>query len=710
MMSFEKKRYPILVLVLFAWVSWANESTGPIRSDHVEVELVAEVEAVRAGAPFWVGLRMTADPKWHTYWKNPADSGLETVLRWNLPEGWSAGAIQWPYPETFVLESIVSYGFEREVLLMVELTPPEEIAASEVTLRVQADWLECEIICLPGRATLALTLPVTDDEPTLDSAQRSLFERARHEWPMTDTGWTLRAERRGDQYHVEARPPAGWAGLIQEALFFASEPEIIEHGADQQWGRSDGVYTLQLQRNTMFNREPGRLRGVLVAGRGWLGPESGRALKVDVEILPAGAAAPVPISETREFGFGLALLFAFIGGLILNLMPCVFPVISMKIMGFVQQAEQDDSQIFKHGLLFGAGILVSFWILAGALIALRAGGEQLGWGFHLQSPLFLVAISVLFFLLALNLFGVFEVGTSWMGFGQKASSSGGLSGSFFSGAVATLIATPCTAPFMGAALGYALTLSAFQSMTIFTMLGIGMAVPYVLLSAFPQWLAKIPRPGPWMETFKQAVGWIFLFVVVYMMKVLDAVAGGPGVMLFVYVACLVGVGAWILGRWGAISRKESVRYTGRTIATLLLVGGTWFGISEARHLSPVEGGTSAPTRGVQWEPFSPERLAELRADGVPVFVNFTAAWCTLCQVNDRIAFQSARVARAFEEHGVVPLKADWTQRDDTIERVLAGYGRSSIPFYVMYGAHADQATFLPEVLRPGIVIDALENL
>ncbi len=702
-------RYIFLTLFVFsAPLLGAAQSTGPVRSEHVEVELVSEVELVQPGTPFWVGFRMTADPEWHTYWKNPAESGLETTLTWDLPDNFEAGEIQWPYPERFVLESIVSFGFEREILLMVEITPPADLEAEEITLGLRADWLECKTICLPGSAEVSLVLPVQDAEPVADPNHAELFQRARNEWPQVDVGWTFAATEHEDRVQVRAIPPEGWQGMIRSAHFYASDPEIVLYGSEQKWHYKDGEYHFDLERNTMFNHEPDRLRGVLVAERGWLGPQSGRALKVDVELSPADAA--LASEERGDIGFGLALMFAFIGGMILNLMPCVFPVISMKVMGFVQQAEQDRSQVFKHGAMFGFGILASFWVLAGVLIALRAGGEQLGWGFHLQSPFFLIAISVLFFLLALNLFGVFEVGTSWMGLGQQAAGSSGLSGSFFSGAVATLIATPCTAPFMGAALGYALTLSALESMTIFTMLGIGMAVPYVLLAAFPQWLSRIPRPGPWMETFKQTVGWVFVLVVVYMMKVLDAVAGGPGVMLFVYVGTLVGIGAWILGRWGAISRKERVRYTARTVATFLIVGGTWFGMSEARHLGPVTATAAASERGIQWEEFSPERLAELRAAGKPVFINFTAAWCTLCQVNDRIAFRSARVAQAFEEHGVVPLRADWTQRDDMIERVLAGYGRSSIPFYVAYGAHDEEPTFLPEVLRPGIVIDALENL
>ncbi len=409
----------------------------------------------------------------------------------------------------------------------------------------------------------------------------------------------------------------------------------------------------------------------------------------------------------------VALIFAFAGGIILNLMPCVFPVISIKIMGFVRQAEEDHTQVWKHGALFAFGVVVSFWVLAGLLIALRAGGEQLGWGFHLQSPIFLIAMSVLFFLLGLNLFGVFEVGTSWMGLGQKSMGKSSWTGSFFSGALATVIATPCTAPFMGAALGYALTLTALEALLIFTFLGLGMASPYVLLSVFPQWLSKIPKPGPWMETLKQAMGWLLVATVVWLAWVLNIMAGGDAVILLIGVLFLIGLAAWILGRWGAIARDFPVRLTAKIVASLLMLSALSTGVIGAASLAPLEdvGGNVASQGGVQWESFTVERFEALRAEGTPVFVNFTAAWCLSCQVNERVAFSSSRVRAAFEERGIVALKADWTNRDDVIGGVLAEYGRNSVPFYVLYGEGPDaDYTTLPEILRPGMVLDALEKI
>ena len=705
----------ITLLLIGAGVGYAGESEVA-RSDHVEARLVSEQVAVAPGSIVWVGLHMQHAPHWHTYWVNPADSGLETMIRWELPDGFIAGEVHWPYPEKLSMGPLTTYGFERDVLLMVPIEVPTTVESGEsVTLHADVDWLECKVECIPGSGSFELTLLIAES-PRANDAWQETFDQARREWPLEDAGWTFEAFRDGADYLLLVVPPEDWDRDVGSVAFFARDPELVEYGADQQWRAFEGGFAFHLPVDQRFDRSPESIRGVLVADRSWTEQDERLALWVEA---PVSSEPPPQLSDAgvvtdeEGLGLGLALLFAFIGGVVLNLMPCVFPVISMKIMGFVQQAEESHAQVFKHGLLFGFGIVVSFWVLAGLLIALRAGGEQLGWGFHLQSPLFLFVISILFFLLGLNLFGVFEVGTSWMGLGQKASTSSGGVGSFFSGAVATLIATPCTAPFMGAALGYALTLSAAEAMAIFSLLGIGMAFPYVLLSAYPGWLSRIPKPGPWMESFKQALGWVFLLFVVYLLKVLEAMTGGPGLMLFIYAAVAVGIGAWILGRWGAIAREPRVRYTGRALAILFMVVGVGVGAGGLRFVAPEADGAASVARegGMPWEPFSPERYDELRASGTPFFINFTAAWCTVCQVNERLTFSAARVINAFEEFGVVPLKADWTQRDDVIEGVLAGYGRSSVPFYVLYGSdpEASPAT-LPEMLRPGLVIRALEAM
>ncbi len=689
--------------------------TGPVRSDNVEAELLSEVESIQPGQPFWVGVRLDHAPHWHTYWINPGDSGLETTIDWALPEGFAAGPIKWPYPERLRLGHLVSFGFEREVLLMVEITPPADLSAGvTATMEARVSWLECKEECLPGEAEFALTLPVTAETPELNQERSHLFTAARAEWPMKNSGWNVDATPTETGYKLLVRPPDGLDHEVEEAEFFPLDSGLLAYGSEQNWRKLAGGYALNLTRDPAFDRSVESLRGVLVASTGWHGSDSGKALYVETEVRPASEIGIVSSSVVEpKPGLGLlaALGFAFIGGLALNLMPCVFPVISIKIMGFVRQAEDQKAQVLHHGLLFGLGIMASFWVLAGLLIALRAGGEQLGWGFQLQSPVFLIAMSVLFFLLALNLFGVFEVGVSWLGLGSKPSGSTGWTGAFFSGALATLIATPCTAPFMGAALGYALTLSPFEALVIFTSLGLGMASPYVLLSAFPQWLSRIPKPGAWMESFKQAVGWVFILVVLHMVHVLHVMGGGAAVILLLYVMSAVGVGAWILGRWGVATRRPPIRLVSRLIATLLIFGGLGLGLAAARHLAPSDA-TAAAEDGMPWQTFTPELLAELRAEGSPVFINFTAAWCLSCQVNERVAFASRRVQEAFRENNIIPLKADWTNRDDVIGRTLAGYGRSSVPFYVLYGPDSDRSEpqILPPILTPRIVLDAVEAM
>lgn len=720
-MAFAASRYSYLLAIfaLFAVCGGGDlqaATEGSVRSEHVEAQLISEVETIQAGAPFWVALRLVHDPHWHTYWVNPGDSGLETMIEWDLPEGFGAGEIQWPYPERIEMGGLVTYGFERDVLLMVEITPPDSLPDREsITLKARADWLECKEICLPGGADVALTLSVSPDSAKTSEEWGDHIATARAEMPLTDFGWTFDGMRSGDSIHIVAMPPDGMESDIADADFFALDPELIQYMPAPEWRRTDEGYAFELKQDPTYDHQPDRIRGVLVTSDGWRGPGSEKALLVDValdETNGGGMAVPAIIGGGTVSGIGVALLFAFLGGMILNLMPCVFPIISIKIMGFVRQAEHEHAAIWKHGALFAFGVVVSFWVLAGLLIALRAGGEQLGWGFHLQSPVFLIGMSVLFFLLGLSLFGVFEVGTAWMGLGQKVGGRSSWAGSFFSGALATVIATPCTAPFMGVALGYALTLSAVEALLIFTFLGLGMAFPYVLLSAFPQWLSRIPKPGPWMETLKQVMGWLLVATVVWLAWVLNIMVGGDAVIILIGVLFVVGLGAWVLGRWGAISRDDPVRRTAKIVASALMLVGLGAGMVAAHKLAPTElVSASGSHAGVQWEPFTVERFEDLRAEGKPVFINFTAAWCLSCQVNEKVAFSSPRVGAAFAERGVTALKADWTNRDNVIGKVLAGYGRNSIPFYVLYGEGRDaEPSTLPEILTPGMVLEGLEKI
>ncbi|HCQ02278.1 MAG TPA: thiol:disulfide interchange protein, partial [Candidatus Latescibacteria bacterium] len=421
------------------------------------------------------------------------------------------------------------------------------------------------------------------------------------------------------------------------------------------------------------------------------------------ESLPAPIAAAIKI-DGEMTSIWLALAFAFIGGLILNLMPCVLPVLSIKILGFVHQARDTNSKSWQHGLMFTGGVLLSFLSLAGALIAFRAGGEQLGWGFQLQSPLFLVIVSSFIFLFGLSLFGVFEIGTSMAGIGGKVDNKSGLGGSFLTGIMATLVATPCTAPFMGPALGFALTQSDGQSLLIFAFLGLGMAAPYMILASVPSLLKFVPKPGAWMESFKQFMGFMMMATVVWLVWVLSLQTDPNLVAIVLCLFVLLGLGGWIFGRWGGIAASNRSRLIARACAVIIMAGSLTVTLSIMPASSSQVARVSSDSSGLKWEPFSQQRVDELRTAGQPVFIDFTAAWCLSCQVNKRIALHNSQVVEKFESLGVTVIKADWTSRDPAITQALARFGRNSVPLYVLYTGDPDaQPEILPEILTPGIV-------
>ncbi|MCM8775816.1 MAG: thioredoxin family protein, partial [Candidatus Omnitrophica bacterium] len=629
-------------------------SPSPVQTNHAEADLISEVLWIQPGRPFWLALRLKMEKGWHTYWKNPGDSGLATTIEWTLPDGFQAGPIQWPYPERVEALPWMTFAYQDEVLLLTEITPSEDLNPSgEIEILARVQWLVCQVRCLPGRADLRLTLPVKNPVPEADSRWISEFANARGKLPLNLPEWHMKAGRSGGRtIRLEIKSPSWIKTDPGELFFFPDEGGVIEHSAPQRLQRTNGSYWLELTLAKTAVEFPKILKGVLVSEYGWRGQDTEKALRVEVPV-ESGTPQTAALGREGVTHLWMAVLFSFLGGIILNLMPCVLPVLALKILGFVKQA-QDRSQTGLHGLIFTAGVLVSFWILGGFMLILRYGGQEIGWGFQLQSPEFVIFLAVLFFTFALNLFGVFEIGTSLTGVGGTLSRSSGWPGTFFSGVLATVVATPCTAPFMGSALGFALIQPPLISMTIFTFLGLGMAFPYLVLSIFPVLLKFVPKPGPWMIVLKKFMGILLATTVVWLAWILKVQKGNPAVTALALGLFILGIGVWIYGRWGSLIAAKSPdgkpdpsirrRNFARAIAGLLVFLGYVFLQPSvgARFIASLLG---TGLEGDRFQsnlslrepvPFSPERLDQLRSEGRPVFLDFTAAWCLACQVNERV--------------------------------------------------------------------------
>jgi len=697
---------PTALLLFFLALNAAAAPMLSVRSGPVVAQVAVEQTSILPGKPFTAGVSLRMDPGWHVYWKNPGDSGLPTKVSWEMPAGFTAGPLQWPVPERFETQGLVTYGYSGQVLLLSVITPPPSLPVGQaVTVRAYVDWLACTIECTPGKAALGISLPVGPAEPQNDLQWEESFRSARALVPAVLPA--ARVSVHADTARVTLRVQGVDVPAGAQVGFYPAAAGTIKDSAQQSAELSDTGLTLRMDRPADA-QALSVFEGVLAV----FGHGQALGYEVSVPVSPTRSGetgtAAVPIA-----GFLLALALAFLGGILLNLMPCVLPVVSLKVLSFVRQSEGGSS--LRHGILFTAGVLASFWIIAAVLVALRAGGRLLGWGFQFQDPIVLIITAFLFFLIGLNLFGVFEIGSAFTRLGSRLAGARGEAGSFFSGLLATAVATPCTAPFMGSALGYALTHSLPAAFGVFTALALGMSAPYVLLSAFPALAARLPKPGKWMETFKQIMGFPMMGAALWMIFVFSALADSAGVIRLLAALLLSGMGAWIWGRWGGIVRPRVSRITAAILAIVLVVGSAGFAIVLVRAapppglagISPVA--RTAAQGASSWDAWSPEKVAQLRSQGAPVFIDFTAKWCLSCQVNERFTLDNPQVARRFTERGVTVLRADWTDRSDLIARALSGYGRASIPLYVYYAPGAAAPVFLPEILTPGIVLAALDR-
>ena len=728
--------------------------TGARRIDSVEVELVADRSAIAPGEGLMLGLRIAHAPGWHTYWRNSGDSGLPTTIEPTGPAGSEFGAIRWPAPKRFWIGPLANYGYEGEVILPFSVRMPTGLTGGSARFEVFAQWLVCREVCIPGEARLALDVPVRDgasgQAPASAQAPRFADMQAATPDPARAIAASLHPIEKGLALSVT---PAASAAPISSAEFFPYVTGRIAAPAPQTLRRTGTGWRLDLESAdgadssasldglVLIDGRPFELRAVRVdqpvpqgevvsvAQRPPGGPTTGSGLLEAIQgrsgsgsTSDAGAQASRGVSAgsggaSPETGWVLSLVFAAVGGLLLNLMPCVFPVIGLKVLGFAR-SDADGAAgrqaMRRGGFAFAGGVVLSFWALGGLMLALRAAGDAVGWGFQLQSPGFVAAMSLLFLLIGLNFSGLYEFGLSLTrlgGVGSGKAKESSTLGAFAAGVLAVLVATPCTAPFMGSALGLTLTQPAWQAMAIFTAIGLGMALPYALLGAFPAWLKALPRPGRWMQTLREALAFPMYASAAWLAWVLARQAGADAMLRLLLAGVVMAAGVWAWGRFSAPpASRLALAVTSLLVAlgaSLLLLVPLHTDVTAQVSSDSSQAGPPGSNTAVAWQDWSEARVAQAQAQGRAVFVDFTAAWCVTCQANKQLVLERQAVRQAFERDQVVLLRADWTRRDPVIAAALAQHGRNGVPLYLLYRPNQPAPIILPELLTVATVLEAL---
>jgi thiol:disulfide interchange protein DsbD len=713
-----------LLALLFASAGAFALSGNTVATDNVKARLVSEVSAIGPGQTFWVALELDIRDGWHTYWRNPGDSGEPTKLVWQLPPGFTAGDIVWTTPHRFEIAPLVNYGYAKHAVHLVQVTAPKELkAGTPVSLAAKASWLVCSDVCIPEDANLQLSLPVGVRAGGVDPGSAALFTTARGDLPSAQPAPTS-ARIAGDQLIITLGQEWGATlSQITSLSFFPYDEGGIEYATPQTLTRTKDSVDLAMKVGYQPPKA-GAIRGVLVVTEKNGTQTDTVPIEIAADFSGAGAAQvkagprfaplqakPLPQSNKEpEHSLATLLLFAVLGGLILNLMPCVFPVLSIKALNVMEQAKKHPAAVRAKGLVFAAGVIVSMLCLAAVLLVLRAGGEQLGWGFQLQSPLFVTLLVYLLLAVGLNLSGVFEVGGGLAGVGDNLTQGDSYSASFFTGVLATLVATPCSAPFMAPAVGAALTQAPFNALCIFAALGVGIALPFVLLS-FAPWMRRVlPKPGAWMDTLKQVFAFPVYATAAWLLWVVAQETSAFGLGAALAGSILVALAAWSFQKSRSSAGGSKVTVIATAVISLLLAILLPIRFADVAAAAPGDSAKARP--GVdEWQPYSEARVAELNAAGRPLLVNFTASWCLTCLVNERNAFSDAAVQEIFRDKKVVLMKGDWTNRDPAITKALAAFGRAGVPLYLVYNGRpgSTEPEVLPQLLTAGVVQSAFAD-
>jgi thiol:disulfide interchange protein DsbD len=695
---------------------------GPVKALHLTAELVSLAPSVAPGGSVIVGFVISPEDKWHVYWINAGDSGEPPRIKWTLPEGVTAGPMQFPVPSRLPLGPLMDFGYEDNTAFPVQISVAPTVKPGPIHLDAKINWLVCREVCVPGKAHMGIDLTVAPNAPegkplgALGTAIKSLPQ------PVTPD---MHLEVHGTPQEFVITTDNVPDFKPDDLEFYPIDQDLIINAADQGVERAGKGFRLRVARAEDPNKAgsylplPATLHGVIKLSDGE-GYEFTAPVLSDKTSAPtvasASAAKPAPSAPSAGSGAAplsalAAIALAFLGGIILNLMPCVFPVLFLKGLALVQSSGEERARMRSHGLVYTLGILVSFWVIVAALLILRATGSHIGWGFQLQSPIFIAVLASFLFLFALSLAGQFEIGLSLTSAGDSLAQKEGYTGSFFTGVLATVVATPCTAPLMGAAIGFALAQPAVITFAVFTALALGLAFPYLLLTLQPAWTRWLPRPGAWMETLKHLTALPLFATVIWLTWVYGRLhAGGDlGVesdsLAYLLLCFLVlAVAGWVLGRWPA--KLPATLVTGALIVGALAIPLSQPKVVAAHGQSAASVATSQPN--LTWQPYSPTSLEAARAAGHPVFIDFTAAWCLSCQVNEKVVLRSADVERQLAQHGFTLLRADWTQYDPGITAELASLNRSGVPTYVIYPAKGE-ADVLPELLTKDAVLEGIQR-
>ncbi|HSU19184.1 MAG TPA: protein-disulfide reductase DsbD domain-containing protein [Acidobacteriaceae bacterium] len=663
---------------------------GPVKAEHLTAELTSLSPQIAPGGTQTIGLVLTIEEHWHVYWINAGDSGEPPAIKWTLPKGLKVGPLQFPPPERLPLGPLMDYGYEDQVAFPIQVTAAPNLKPGKVHLDARVSWLVCAQVCLPGKAHLGMDMNVVRG-PLAPAPVVGALGEAIHSLPKPLPS-SMSASAIGGPKQISLTVHTG--SHEEDAEIYPFDQDVIENAADQEVKSLDDGVQVTMQRASDSTSLPKTFHALVKLS-------DAESYDVTANVTPgavpqgmtpgAKAAKRVAPADVTLWG---AIGLAFLGGLILNLMPCVFPVLFLKGLALVNSSNEERHRQRLHGLVYTLGILVSFWAIVAVLLGLRAGGRELGWGFQLQSPGFVAILASLLFFLALSLAGQFELGLSLTAAGGGLARKQGFTGSFFTGVLATVVATPCMAPLMGAAVGFALAQPSWVTFLVFTALALGLAVPYLVLSMQPQWTNILPKPGAWMETLKQLTAVPLFATALWLTWVYANLYAKDGVdRMTRLLACflVLAIAGWVLGKWPA-------RWSSAIIAALLIVVGLTLPLRKPKPET------------MAWQPYTQASFDAARASGKPVFIDFTADWCLSCKFNEATVLRSAEVESKLRSYNVQLLKADWTRYDPQITKMLASIDRSGVPAYVIYPPGTNtNADVLPELLTKDIVLKALDK-